>query len=144
MRVQFAQVNDYYQFTTGQDAPDTLTDAEVAQLNADLLRASDTIRRAVRLARISWDPNTGFPIDPVVARGLADATSAQAAWNDEQGDITGAASNWNNVSMGPVSLARNATAAGATTAAGFRHAPEVDDILATLPIWSTAVINRGA
>lgn len=140
---QFAQVDDYYLFTTGEHAPDNLSDAEVARLNSVLKRASQSILTAVRLARISWDRTTGIPTDAVVARGLADATVAQAAWFEEQGDVTGAASGYSDVSMGPVRLARNATAAAAVSAAQSRYAPEVSDILSSLPIWTTAVRHPG-
>jgi len=136
---QFAQVDDYYLFTTGEHAPDDLDGVEVARLNALLKRASNRILAATRTARVAYDRDTGAPTMPVVARGFADATCAQAQWFEEQGDITGAAVGYSDVSMGPVRLARNATAAAAVSAADSRVAPEVADILAPLPIWTVGV-----
>lgn len=140
---QFAQIDDYYMFTTGDHAPDDLPAAETARLNALLKRASQRILRVTRTARIAWDRDTGFPRDAVIARGFADATCAQAQWFEEQGDITGAAQGYTDVAMGPVRIARNATAAAAVSAADSRVAPEVMDILAPLPIWTVAVTRRG-
>jgi hypothetical protein len=140
---QFAQIDDYYMFTTGVHAPDDLPDVDVARLNSVLKRASNSVLRAVRRATIAWDRDTGMLRDAVIARGLADATCAQAAWFEEQGDVTGAAANINDISMGPVRIGRNATAAAAVSAADSRYAPEVTDILSGLPIWSVAVSHPG-
>lgn len=138
MSTQFAQISDFYNFI-GEELPD-LTDAEELALNAKLMRASRSISRAIRTAFIQWDTTTGFPTNTVVAGGLRDATCAQAAWFTDNGDdMSGAGSGFSHVAMAGVVLARNVSSAGAVSASDSRHAPEVADILAALPIWSTKV-----
>ncbi|MFF4177650.1 MULTISPECIES: hypothetical protein [unclassified Streptomyces] len=81
---------------TGQPAP---PDAERL-----LARASEDVEDALTAAIYDTD-DAGMPTDPVVVQALADATCAQVEYVAAQGgDDTGAAGQWDSVSIGPVSM----------------------------------------
>ncbi|MFD3902972.1 hypothetical protein HXS80_20505 [Streptomyces sp. CB04723] len=82
---------------TGQPAP-----ADAVRL---LTRASEDVEDALRTAVYDTDA-TGMPTDPAVRDALAAATCAQVEYVAAQGgDDTGAAGQWDSVSIGPVSMA---------------------------------------
>ncbi|WP_405195175.1 hypothetical protein [Streptomyces anulatus] len=81
---------------TGQPAP-----ADAVRL---LTRASEDVEDALRTAVYDTDA-TGMPTDPDVRDALAAATCAQVEYVTAQGgDDTGAAGQWDSVSIGPVSM----------------------------------------
>ncbi|MFE7782040.1 hypothetical protein [Streptomyces nigrescens] len=81
---------------TGQPAP---PDADRL-----LARASEDIDDALLTARYATN-DTGMPTDPAIVGALADATCAQVEHQQATGDDgTGAAGQWDAVSIGPVSL----------------------------------------
>ncbi|MEU4178198.1 hypothetical protein [Streptomyces sp. NPDC026589] len=81
---------------TGQPAP-----ADAVRL---LTRASEDVEDALRTAIYDTDA-TGMPTDPDVRDALAAATCAQVEYVTAQGgDDTGAAGQWDSVSIGPVAM----------------------------------------
>jgi len=81
---------------TGQPAP-----ADAERL---LRRASEDVDDVLRTAIYDTDA-AGMPTDPGVIEALAAATVAQAEYVLAQGgDDTGAAGQWDSVSIGPVSM----------------------------------------
>lgn len=74
-----------------------------------LTSASKTIERATKSAIYATDGN-GYPTDAAVRQAFADATCAQVEWWLETGDETGSAGQYQNVSIGSVSLARGSGA----------------------------------
>ncbi|MDT0432803.1 hypothetical protein [Streptomyces salyersiae] len=89
---------------------------EAAPADADrlLTRASEDVEDAARTAIYDTD-DTGMPTDPDVIAAFADATCAQVEYQQETGDTgTGAAGQWDSVSIGPVSMSgrRSAPAVG--------------------------------
>ncbi|MFI8200034.1 hypothetical protein ACIF6K_26520 [Streptomyces sp. NPDC085942] len=81
---------------TGQPAP-----ADAVRL---LTRASEDVDDALRTAVYDTDA-TGMPTDPDVRDALTAATCAQVEYVAAQGgDDTGAAGQWDSVSIGPVSM----------------------------------------
>ncbi|MFZ3569276.1 hypothetical protein ACNYS0_20200 [Streptomyces sp. BH034] len=81
---------------TGQPAP---PDADRL-----LARASEDVDDALLSAVYDTD-TAGMPTDPAVVAALADATCAQVEYQQATGDDgTGAAGQWDAVSIGPVSL----------------------------------------
>lgn len=81
---------------TGQPAP---SDADRL-----LARASEDVDDALRTAVYDTD-TAGMPAEPAIVAALADATCAQVEYQLATGDDgTGAAGQWNAVSIGPVSL----------------------------------------
>ncbi|QKN87652.1 head-to-tail adaptor [Streptomyces phage Cumberbatch] len=81
---------------TGQPAP-----ADASRL---LARASEDVEDALTTAIYDTD-NAGMPTDPDVISAMADATCAQVEYVTAQGgDDTGAAGQWDSVSIGPVSM----------------------------------------
>ncbi|MFF2014006.1 hypothetical protein ACFVWY_33775 [Streptomyces sp. NPDC058195] len=69
-----------------------------------LIRASDDVDDAL-LAAIYDTDTAGMPTAPAVVRALAAATCAQVEYVIAQGgDDTGAAGQWDAVSIGPVSM----------------------------------------
>ncbi|QKN87595.1 head-to-tail adaptor [Streptomyces phage Vondra] len=81
---------------TGQPAP-----ADAERL---LARASEDVEDALTAAIYDTD-DAGMPTDPDVVQALADATCAQVEYVTAQGgDDTGAAGQWDSVSIGPVSM----------------------------------------
>ncbi|WP_327368727.1 hypothetical protein [Streptomyces sp. NBC_01217] len=87
---------EQYTAWTGQPAP-----AGVERL---LARASQDIDTALLTAVYDTD-STGTPTDPDIVATLADATCAQVEYQQATGDDgTGAAGQWDSVSIGPVSM----------------------------------------
>lgn len=81
---------------TGQPAP-----ADAERL---LRRASEDVDDALKTALYLTDAD-GMPTDPAIVDALAAATVAQAEYVIEQGgDDTGAAGQWDSVSIGPVAM----------------------------------------
>ncbi|MGC5398080.1 hypothetical protein ACPXCP_20390 [Streptomyces sp. DT20] len=81
---------------TGQPAP-----ADAERL---LRRASEDVDDALRTAIYDTD-SAGMPTEPAIVDALAAATVAQVEYVTEQGgDDTGAAGQWDSVSIGPVSM----------------------------------------
>ncbi|MGW5673940.1 hypothetical protein ACWEV4_02410 [Streptomyces sp. NPDC003860] len=69
-----------------------------------LARASEDVSDAL-LTAVYETSSVGMPTDPSVVQALADATCAQVEWQLASGDDgTGAAGQWDSVSIGPVSL----------------------------------------
>lgn len=79
-----------------------------------LTRASERIDDLLVTAVYDVDDDD-LPTDATVAQALRDATCAQASWWLEIGDETGAASQYQSVSIGSVSLSRGYTGAGSST-----------------------------
>ena len=87
---------EQYTAWTGQPAP-----TGVERL---LARASRDIDAALLTAIYDTD-STGMPTDPDIVATLADATCAQVEYQQATGDDgTGAAGQWDSVSIGPVSM----------------------------------------
>lgn len=81
---------------TGQPAP-----ADAARL---LRRASEDVDDALKTAVYRTDA-AGMPTEPAIVAALAAATVAQVEYVTEQGgDDTGAAGQWDSVSIGPVAM----------------------------------------
>ncbi|WP_406014328.1 hypothetical protein OG520_22155 [Streptomyces sp. NBC_00984] len=81
---------------TGQPAP-----ADAARL---LTRASEDVDDALLTAVYDTDAD-GMPTEPAIVAALANATCAQVEYVTAQGgDDTGAAGQWDSVSIGPVSM----------------------------------------
>ncbi|WP_189981333.1 hypothetical protein, partial [Streptomyces capoamus] len=69
-----------------------------------LARASEDVDAALLTAVYDVDDD-GDPTDPAVVTALRDAVCAQVEWQLATGDDgTGAAGQWDSVSIGPVSL----------------------------------------
>ncbi|WKK26866.1 hypothetical protein QZH56_15470 [Streptomyces olivoreticuli] len=92
-----------------------------------LARAAEDIDSALLTAVYRVDTD-GDPLDPRIVAALADATCAQVEWQLATGDDgTGAAGQWDSVSIGPVSLAgRSGRSAGSS---GVELAPRADRAL---------------
>jgi hypothetical protein len=104
---------------TGRPAP-----ADAERL---LARASEDVDTALVAAVYDTDA-LGMPTNPAIVKALADAVCAQVEYQQETGDTgTGAASQWDSVSLGPVSLSgRKATTTGPN---GLDLAPRADRAL---------------
>ncbi|MCM2420302.1 hypothetical protein [Streptomyces sp. RKAG293] len=86
-----------------------------------LARASEDIDTALLTACYATNDD-GAPIDPAVAGALVDATCAQVEYQLAAGDDgTGAAGQWDSVSIGPVSM--SGRTAGPAAASGVDLAP---------------------
>jgi hypothetical protein len=104
---------------TGQPAP---SDAERL-----LARASEDIDSALLTAVYPVDDD-GDPTEPAIAAALADATCAQVEYQLAAGDDgTGAAGQWDSVSIGPVSL--SGRTGRRTQSRGVELAPRADRAL---------------
>lgn len=137
---QLATVAQYQTFVTG--ATTEVPEVEAARINAGLFRASYRVRRALRLARLSWAPS-GLPADSVIAQEVAFATAAQFAFGEELGDQTGAATDFDSASLIGVAFSRRASGEALTLSQKTGLAPEAAGILAVIPgIWKTAVRSR--
>lgn len=88
-----------------------------------LLRASRLVEALTRCAVYDVDAE-GLPTDAAVAAAFRDAVCAQVAWFDETGDSTGAAQQYQSVSIGSMSLTRGHSAGGSATGAEQRYAPD--------------------
>ncbi|WP_439675997.1 hypothetical protein [Embleya sp. MST-111070] len=103
---------------TGQPAP--------ADADRLLARASEDVDSALLTAVYAVDDD-GDPTDPHIVTALSNATCAQVEYQLAAGDDgTGAASRWDSVSIGPVSLSGRAAP---TTGAGVELAPRADRVL---------------
>lgn len=143
MSTQLATIEQYFEFR-GEVMPPELSEAEALELNALLKRASNRIRSLLRRARLTWGSD-GFPKNGSVAQSIAEATVAQASFLRETNNVDGAAGakGYDSVSMDGVAYAkRGSTVARDERDANGRVAPEVAEILSTLPIWSTRVNGR--
>ncbi|MGW1162733.1 hypothetical protein ACWD48_31945 [Streptomyces sp. NPDC002519] len=104
---------------TGQPAP-----ADAERL---LARAGEDIDSALLTAVYPVDDD-GDPLDTEIQAALRDATCAQVEYQLAAGDDgTGAAGQWDSVSIGPVSLSGRSSRTSATT--GVELAPRADRIL---------------
>lgn len=138
MSTQLATIADFYAFR-GEVMPEDMSDADVLELDALLMRASDRVRRILRTARLTWGSD-GLPKNGTVRQTIARATAAQASFFRGTGNVdgSGGASGYDNVSMDGVSYSKSARAVGtASNSRDNRIAPEVGEILGSLPIWST-------
>lgn len=135
MAAQLATIDQFYAFQ-GLAVPTTLTDEEKLKLNADLVRASDKVRRILRLAIVRWRVSTGLPINTYLAEEIARATVAQQVWFASNGDASGAGNDFDSAALNGVSFSKRASGT-AQTPAQKRLAPEAAEILENLPIWST-------
>lgn len=147
MAVQFAtidQLRDFQGLTPREERPSDVEeakvyDAETARLNGLLKRASTRVKTAVRLARVAY-ATTGIPKQEGIASGFADATCAQAVWFEDNGDVSGAADQFDSVSLIGVAFSkRSGSSASEQTAAASRVSPESLEILSNLGIFTTAV-----
>lgn len=93
----YATATDYAAYL---GVSDTYDDTERARINAGLLRAQDDVDRATRAARYDTD-------DATIAAALKRATCARFRYLEEVGDETGAASQWQTIRAGQVTLARS-------------------------------------
>lgn len=104
---------------TGQPAP-----ADAERL---LARADEDIDSALLTAVYPVNDN-GDPLDPQIRAALADATCAQVEYQLAAGDDgTGAAGQWDSVSIGPVSLSGRSSRT--STTGGVDLAPRADRAL---------------
>lgn len=133
---QYATVSDYYEFI-GKVQPDPLGDADSLALNALLRRASNDIKGALRLVRMTLDAD-GVPTKTSAFEARRDATSATvAAWIGPDGEIadadpTGASAGWDSISLIGVSFSRAQRATGsgqASSSSQITLAPEAAKIL---------------
>lgn len=84
-----------------------------------LTRASEVVDDL--LVTAVYDVDAGLlPTDTTVAEALRQATCAQVAWWIETGDETGAAAQYQSVSIGSVSLSRGYSGAGSSTGTAQR------------------------
>ncbi|WP_405948876.1 hypothetical protein OG588_22495 [Streptomyces prunicolor] len=104
---------------TGQPAP-----ADAERL---LARAGEDIDSALLTAVYPVDDD-GDPLDTAIQIALREATCAQVEYQLAAGDDgTGAAGQWDSVSIGPVSLSGRSSRI--STATGVELAPRADRIL---------------
>lgn len=144
MAAQFATIEEFYDFI-GVNPPDGRDDLA---LNAALRRASNNIRKIVRLARVAYDTN-GFPTRSSIREGFAEATSAMLAATgavDEDGQVDlealGSGSPWSSVSLIGVSFSKGGPRGGGAASTGPELPPgyaEALTILGNLGIFTTAV-----
>ena len=107
----YATIADYadYQLITLEEAE------EIVDLSMYLVRASELIDDMLLTAVYDVDDD-GVPTSTAVVSGITAATCAQAAWIIENGgDVTGLASGYGSMSLGPLSLGGKITAQGNTT-----------------------------
>lgn len=127
----YATPDDYATFT-GVD-PGTATTALLRRCSADIDRYTLT-------AHYLRD-DTGYPTDPAIIEALKDATCAQAAWYLEtsDGDATGAAGQYDSVSIGSVSMSKRSGSDTTATPASSRESPEAIQILANAGLLQAAL-----
>ncbi|MCO1575027.1 hypothetical protein M8C13_04540 [Crossiella sp. SN42] len=95
---------------TDYGAPQGVQLPEGAAAARALRVASTLVDKALKSAVYDTDPVTGLPTGPTVAEAMANATCAQVvAWAASGVDETGAAGQWQNVSIGSVQLGRGTT-----------------------------------
>lgn len=135
MAIQFATIEQFYAFQ-GLRVPDDIDEDETLRLNAVLMRASDSIRRRLRLAVLQYDRNTGLPASSYLADEIARATAAQAVYFEEGGSISGAGADFDSATLNGVSFSKRAGSVSETPAQK-RRAAEALAILEALPIWTT-------
>ncbi|MFC8584222.1 hypothetical protein ACFUGD_06655 [Streptomyces sp. NPDC057217] len=113
---------------TGEPAP-----ADAERL---LTRASEDIDDALLTAVYAVDSD-GMPTKPAVVQALADATCAQVEYRQETGDSgTGAAGQWDSVSLGPVAMSgRRTTAAPGDVDLGDRARRALERVGLLRVIW---------
>lgn len=138
MPTSYATIQDYYTFI-GEAMPNPLDAAEQLRLDALIVRASGMILRRARLARISYDATTGLPKNDIILDAFMRATCATLNWWEENGDPSGALSQFDAVGMGDVSYSKRASAQSTATQSTSRIAPEAIEILMTAGIFSTRV-----
>lgn len=133
MRV-YATAEQYEQFTFGP-AP--------ADIDGRLTRASMFLDAQV--FRTCWYEvtSTGYPANATVAEAFARAVCAQAEWNIDVGDLTGAgAAGWGSVEIGDVKLSRSVTSVSGADSPARQVAPGVGDALRG-PDLTPAVFSMG-
>ncbi|MEV4053035.1 hypothetical protein AB0J55_17770 [Amycolatopsis sp. NPDC049688] len=118
--------------TLGDLAEHKPEDVTLSSSNTELARqlesASREIRRATKTAIYDVDSD-GYPTDTKIRETFRLATCAQVYWWAETGDEQGVAGQFNNVSIGSVSMSRGGGAAAAGGNDG-RLAPTAATILA--------------
>lgn len=112
------------------------TEAEATRL---LERASETVDTALITAVYDVDDD-GLPTDADVALALQKATCAQVEYVLDTGDETGAGSQYSDVQIGSVRLAR-AQKGGGATATTPTLAPHASDLLRTAGLLPGVVIT---
>ena len=107
-----------------------------------LQRASDLLDSALRAAVYAVD-TSGNPTDATVIAAFRDAVCAQVEWWRETGDETGAAGQWQSVTLGPATMVRRTTVEGSRLAGGGtaadRLAPRAVEAIEALPV---SVLSR--
>lgn len=131
-----ATIDDYYAFK-GVATPD-LDEAAVLKMNADLFRASDRVRGAIRLANYRR-ADDGLPYVPDQREALTRAVAAEYdAVAAAGGDYTGAEPVFDDVAAIGVQFRRATGSARAWTALEALS-PEAANILLAAGFYSTAV-----
>jgi hypothetical protein len=113
---------------------DQLPEADAAK---QLRRASMHIDSLLITAVYRVDED-GEPLDLHVIDALRDATCAQVAWWADTGDTSGAASQYQQTSIGSVGLTRGYSSGKSAAGPSARTAPEAVQILATAGLLSGA------
>lgn len=142
MAAQFATIAEFYAFI-GQAVPTDPAPVALAW-NAALQRASNDIRSAVRLARVTYDGD--FPASTAIREAFRDATCAHLEWAGGSGsgvtdvDFTGRADEFDSVSLIGVQFSRRVNGGAVSSDLGRgRISPEARAYLLNAGIFSTAV-----
>lgn len=141
------QYDRIYAFTPASAEPAYATPSDLAAwLRAEPPATVDVLLPAAK-RRLDWAligayypvDDDGLPTDAAIAAALRDASCAQVAWWDEQGDTTGQGTggDWADVSIGKLRLSRTATSSGSASSQTRQPqlAPEAARILQTAGLY---------
>lgn len=103
-----------------------------------LYRATLVIEGLTIAARYHVDATTGLPTSQTLKDAFRDAVCAQALWFEETGDISGAGSRYNSLSLGSFSASGSGSSStkDGSGAAAARISPEAITILRTAGLLS--------
>jgi hypothetical protein len=130
-------------YATTADLAHYLEAAPPADARRKLRRASRRVANYIRLAVYAADDVTGMPTDATIIAAVRDATCAQVEWWMETGDETGAGAQYQQVSIGSLSLGRGYSSAGSATGPSQTLSAEAIEHLQRAGLLSPDVYSAG-
>lgn len=129
-------------YASPSDLADWGVDLDQAEAARMLRRASALVENHTVTARYATDAE-GMPTNERLVEAFRDATCAVVAWWEETGNASGAAGQYNEVSLGSLSLGRAPASSGYSSTQAARISPEAVQILATAGLLSQAPGSPG-
>lgn len=137
----FATREQYWTSIGLAEADFPTDDAEIARIDALLVKASGVVRRMTRTARLNYTTE-GFPSASSIRDAFVAATCAIVEDWEDTGDVSGRGGQWDSVAMDGVSYSRTRLA-GEGSRQSERYPPLAVDALVNAGIFTTKVSHPG-